>query len=228
MIWCVEDDASICSIEAYALNAAGFETKIYGDGLECWQALQKAKDCGELPTLMILDIMLPALDGMKLLGKMRQDSAFKTVPVILATAKGSEFDKIQGFECGADDYLVKPFGVRELISRVKAILRRYEPNQPQELLKRAGIVLNLTQRIVMVDGKRIGLTHKEFELLKLFLTNPGIAFSRNQLFDTVWGLAYSNDTRTLDVHIRTLRQKLGEAGKQIETVRSVGYRLSCS
>lgn len=220
MIWCVEDDAAIRDIEIYALESTGFETRGFDNGNDFWQALSK-----ERPSLVILDIMLPGMDGVELLKKIRASSEFGEVPIIMATAKGAEYDRIKGLDLGADDYIVKPFGVMELVSRVKAVLRRYKPEKPGKLLKSGGIELNADERTVSVDGKRIALTYKEFELLKLFMSHPGIAFTREQLFSEVWGENFLGETRTLDMHIRTLRQKLGEYGKAIETVRNVGYRL---
>lgn len=220
MIWCVEDDAAIRDIELYALQSTGFEAKGFEDGAEFWEALQTEK-----PELVVLDVMLPGMDGVELLGKIRSDTRFADLPIIMATAKGAEYDKIQSLDLGADDYVVKPFGVMELISRIKAVLRRYKAPEVQKLLKFDGLTLNLDEHTVSVDGERVQLTYKEFELLRLFLSHPGTAFTREQLFAEVWGEEYVGETRTLDMHIRTLRQKLGDYGKYIETVRNVGYRL---
>lgn len=219
MIWCVEDDASIRDIEIYALNAAGFEAKGFEDGLSFWEALQ-----AELPDLVILDVMLPGIDGVELLRKMKQSPDFSDIPVMMATAKGAEYDKIQSLDLGADDYLVKPFGMMEMVSRVKAVLRRSQPKQVSRLLQAGGLIVNLDERTVVADGERIALTYKEFELLRMFLSHPGMAYTRDQLFTHVWNLDFMGDSRTLDMHIRTLRQKLGSYGKSIETVRNVGYR----
>lgn len=219
MIWCVEDDASIRDIEIYALNAAGFEAKGFEDGLSFWEALQ-----AELPDLVILDVMLPGMDGVELLRKMKQFPDFSDIPVMMATAKGAEYDKIQSLDLGADDYLVKPFGMMEMVSRVKAVLRRSQPKQVSRLLQAGGLIVNLDERTVVADGERIALTYKEFELLRMFLSHPGMAYTRDQLFTHVWNLDFMGDSRTLDMHIRTLRQKLGSYGKSIETVRNVGYR----
>ena len=219
MIWCVEDDASIRDIEIYALNAAGFEAKGFEDGLSVWEALQ-----AELPDLVILDVMLPGMDGVELLRKMKQFPDFSDIPVMMATAKGAEYDKIQSLDLGADDYLVKPFGMMEMVSRVKAVLRRSQPKQVSRLLQAGGLIVNLDERTVVADGERIALTYKEFELLRMFLSHPGMAYTRDQLFTHVWNLDFMGDSRTLDMHIRTLRQKLGSYGKSIETVRNVGYR----
>lgn len=219
MIWCVEDDASIRDIELYALNSTGFETKGFEDGATFWEALQAEK-----PDLVLLDVMLPGIGGVELLTKMKRVPGLCEIPVIMATAKGAEYDKIQSLDLGADDYLVKPFGMMEMISRVKAVLRRCQPKQVSRLLKTGGLVVNLDEHTVIADGERIQLTYKEFELLRMFLSHPGMAFTREQLFTQVWNMDYIGDSRTLDMHIRTLRQKLRDYGKMIETVRNVGYR----
>ena len=220
MIWCVEDDASIRDIEIYALNSTGLEARGFEDGLSFWQALQ-----AEQPQLVILDVMLPGVDGVELLRRMKDAPELSQIPVIMATAKGAEYDKIQSLDLGADDYLVKPFGMMEMVSRVKAVLRRCQPRQVAHLLQIGGLIVNLDERTVTVDGQRVMITYKEFELLRLFLSNPGMAFTREQLFAQVWNTEYMGESRTLDMHIRTLRQKLGPYGKMIETVRNVGYRL---
>ena len=219
MIWCVEDDASIRDIELYALQAAGFEAKGFDDGLSCWEALKT-----EQPDLIVLDVMLPAMDGIAILTKMKDSVEYCTIPVIMATAKGQEYDRIRGLDLGADDYMVKPFSMMEMVSRVKAVLRRSQPRQASKLLKAGGLVVNLDEHTVVVDGSRVQLTYKEFELLRMFLSHPGMAFTREQLFSQVWNMDYMGDSRTLDMHIRTLRQKLGNYGERIETVRNVGYR----
>ena len=219
MIWCVEDDASIREIELYALTSTGFEARGFEDGSTFWAALQTEK-----PELVLLDVMLPGEDGVTLLKRMKNVPALRDIPVIMATAKGAEYDKIQSLDLGADDYLVKPFGVMEMVSRVKAVLRRCKPKEAVHILTDGGLSLDLGQRTVTADGERVQLTYKEFELLRLFLSHPGMAFSREQLFTQVWNMTYMDDSRTLDMHIRTLRQKLGDYGKQVETVRNVGYR----
>jgi len=219
MIWCVEDDAGIRDIELYALNSAGFENRGFEDGLSFWEALKKEK-----PQLVILDIMLPGMDGIEILNKMKESPEYSNIPVILATAKGQEYDRIHGLDLGADDYIVKPFSVMEMISRVKAVLRRSQPHQVSKLLKAGGLVVNLDEHTVSVDGSRVQLTYKEFELLRMFLSHPGMVYTREQLFSQVWNMDYMGDSRTLDSHIRTLRQKLDSYGKMIETVRNVGYR----
>ena len=219
MIWCVEDDASIRDIEVYALRSTGFEACGFADGAAFWQALQTE----EQPELVVLDVMLPEIDGIELLRRMKADAALREIPVIMATAKGAEYDKIQGLDLGADDYLAKPFGVMELVSRVKAVLRRCRP-QPAAVLRCGGLVVDEQEHTVTADGVRVVLTYKEYQLLRLFLSHPGTAFTRDQLMEQVWGMDFYGESRTVDMHIRTLRQKLGVYGEHIETVRSVGYR----
>lgn len=220
MIWCVEDEASIRDIEVYALTSTGFEAKGFEDGDSFWNALQSAR-----PELVVLDVMLPGKDGVELLRMMKASAKFRDIPVIMATAKGSEYDKIQSLDLGADDYLVKPFGIMEMVSRVKAVLRRCKQAHEPNLLKVNGLVLNPDDHTVIIEGERVILTYKEYELLHLFLAQPGFAFSREQLLLHVWKSEYLGETRTVDMHIRTLRQKLGSYGSLIETVRNVGYRL---
>ena len=193
----------------------GFE-----DGDSFWDALQSVK-----PELVVLDVMLPGKDGVTLLKLMKANEAFADIPVIMATAKGTEYDKIQSLDLGADDYLVKPFGIMEMVSRVKAVLRRCRSVKREKLLGVGGLVLNMDEHTVTIDGERVILTYKEYELLQLFLSQPGIAFTREQLLASVWNTEYAGETRTVDMHIRTLRQKLGDYGRLIETVRNVGYRL---
>ena len=219
MIWCVEDDSSIRDIELYALNSAGFETRSFEDGLSCWNAMK-----GEKPELILLDVMLPEMYGIELLKKIRESAILKDIPVIMATAKGQEYDRIMGLDLGADDYIVKPFSMMEMVSRVKAVLRRTQTSQSTTLLKVDGLIVNQDEYTVMVDGMRVQLTYKEFELLCIFLSHPGLVYTREQLFAKVWKTDYMGDSRTLDSHIRTLRQKLGDYGKMIETIRNVGYR----
>ena len=220
MIWCVEDDAGIRDIEVYALLSKGFEAIGFEDGTSFWEALQS-----EQPELVILDVMLPGVDGTELLRRMRQREEFREIPVIMATAKGSEYDKIRMLDLGADDYLVKPFSVMEMVSRVKAVLRRSRRQEQPGNLTVEGLILNPREHTVTADGVRLTLTYKEYALLHLFLSHPGIAFTREQLLENVWNTDYLGETRTVDVHIRTLRQKLGAYGSLIETVRNVGYRL---
>ena len=220
MILCVEDDASIRDIEVYTLNSTGFEAKGVADGDAFRAALREQK-----PELVLLDVMLPGEDGVSLLQFLKSSSETAAIPVIMATAKGMEYDKIQSLDLGADDYLVKPFGMMEMVSRVKAVLRRCRPAPVQHILKSDGLTVNLDEHTVTADSERVQLTYKEFELLRLFLSHPGVAFTRDQLFSEIWGEDYIGETRTVDMHIRTLRQKLGKYGARIETVRGVGYRL---
>lgn len=218
MIWCVEDDASIRDIELYTLRSTGFEARGFEDGGAFLAALET-----ERPELVILDVMLPGMDGVELLRRMK--AAIPDIPVIMATAKGAEYDKIQSLDLGADDYLVKPFGMMEMVSRIKAVLRRCRPVSPAKQLTAGGLAVDLEERTVTADGARILLTYKEFELLRLFLSRPGVAFTREQLLSDIWGVDYTGETRTVDMHIKTLRQKLGDYGAMIETVRHIGYRL---
>ena len=220
MIWCVEDDASIRDIEVYALTSTGLDAKGFVDGNSFWDALQSEK-----PELVILDVMLPGKDGVELLKMMKGSEQFRDIPVIMATAKGTEYDKIQSLDLGADDYLVKPFGIMEMVSRVKAVLRRCKRTQESTQLKVNGLVLNPDEHTVTIDAERVTLTYKEYELLHLFLSQPGFAFTREQLLANIWKSEYVGETRTVDMHIRTLRQKLGSYGNLIETVCNVGYRL---
>ncbi len=220
MIWCVEDDPSIREIEVYVLNSTGLEACGFENGTVFWETLQEKQ-----PDLVLLDVMLPGADGVELLAWMKGSPRFRDIPVIMATAKGTEYDKVQSLDLGADDYLVKPFGMMEMVSRVKAVLRRCQPKQNARLLRLDELALNLDQHTVSVSGERIALTYKEYELLKLFLSQPGVAFTREQLLQKIWNTDYVTETRTVDMHIRTLRQKLGSYGNLIETVRNVGYRL---
>ena len=220
MIWCVEDDPSIRDIEVYALQSTGLDAVGFESGDAFWDAIQT-----QTPELVIMDVMLPGADGVELLSRMKAKPELAQIPVIMATAKGAEYDKIQSLDLGADDYLVKPFGMMEMVSRVKAVLRRCKPKQQHRLLRLDGLTMNLDEHTVNVDGERIMLTYKEFELLRLFLSHPGMAFTREHLLNEVWESDYLGETRTVDMHIRTLRQKLGSYGQMIETVRNVGYRL---
>ena len=219
-IWCVEDDSSIRDIEVYTLHSTGFEARGFADGAAFRTALET-----EEPDLVVLDVMLPGESGVELLQFLRGNPATAEIPIIMATAKGMEYDKIQSLDLGADDYLVKPFGMMEMVSRIKANLRRYKPAQVQHVRKAGGLVINLDEYTVTADGERVTLTLKEFELLKLLLQNVGIVLSRDVIMERVWGVDFEGESRTLDMHIKTLRQKLGESGKRIKTVRNVGYRL---
>ena len=219
MIYCVEDDDSIRELMLYALRASGFEAEGFRDSVGLFDALSHAQ-----PQLIMLDIMLPGMDGIEILKALRGNPTTAHIPVIIASARGTEYDKVVGLDLGADDYLAKPFGVMELVSCVKAVLRRCRTEQ-EPVLRAGGIVLHPEERIVTVEGQRVTLTYKEFELLRLFLSHPGMAFTRDQLFNEIWGMDYCGETRTVDMHIRTLRQKLGSCGSMIQTVRNVGYRL---
>lgn len=219
MIYCVEDDASIRDIEVYTLRSTGFDAEGFVDGAAFFAALEK-----ELPSLVILDVMLPGEDGVSILKKLKASPKTKALPVIMATAKGMEYDKIVSLDLGADDYLVKPFGMMEMVARVKAVLRRVAPQKEDIVLSSDDLIMNLDEHTVTVNDHRIELTLKEYELLRLFLSRPGIVFTRDQLLSDVWGVDYDGETRTVDVHIRTLRQKLGGYGDRIGTVRGVGYR----
>lgn len=220
MIYCVEDDASIREIEIYTLHSTGFEAEGFPDGKAFFDALSK-----QLPELIILDVMLPGEDGVSILKRLRASSATASIPVIMATAKGTEYDKIQALDIGADDYLVKPFGMMEMVSRVRAVLRRTAPPKESSILKAGKIVLNLDEHTVMVDNERVILTLKEFELLRVMMEHKGMVFNRDKLLTDVWGVDYFGETRTVDMHIKNLRQKLGQGADIIETVRGVGYRI---
>lgn len=220
MIWCVDDDNTIRDIEVYTLTQTGFEAKGFPDGISMLEALKTEK-----PELIVLDIMMPGMDGVEVLKEIRSRTETRKIPVIMATAKGTEMDKIQSLDTGADDYLVKPFGVMEMVSRIKAVLRRCEPEEISDVLRIAELTLNDKEHTVSVNGEKVALTFKEFEILKLFMSNPGVAFSREKLLSEIWGIDYLGESRTVDMHIKTLRQKLGESGKRIETVIGVGYRM---
>lgn len=220
MIWCVDDDNTIRDIEVYTLTQTGFEAKGFADGISMLEALKTEK-----PELIVLDIMLPGKDGVEILKGIRSNPETRKIPVIMATAKGTEMDKIQGLDTGADDYLVKPFGVMEMVSRIKAVLRRCEPDEKEEVLSIGEITLSDKEHLVTVNGEKVVLTFKEFEILKLFMSNPGIVFSRDKLLSEVWRIDYLGESRTVDMHIKTLRQKLGDAGALIETVIGVGYKM---
>lgn len=220
MIWCVDDDSAIRDIEVYALSSTGFSAKGFPNGDVMLEALKN-----ETPRLIILDIMMPGSDGVDVLKAIRNNPETKNIPVIMATAKGTEPDKIQSLDIGADDYLVKPFGVMEMVARVKAVLRRYEIQNHKEILISGNVSLCPKEHTVHVNGKKVNLTLKEFDMLKLFLENPETVFTREQLLSAIWGETYLGESRTVDMHIKTLRQKLGSSAKQIETVIGVGYKL---
>lgn len=219
MIYCVEDDNAIRDLMLYTLGASGFQAKGFPDSTFFWQAMTEEK-----PELILLDIMLPGEDGITVLKRLRAASATANIPVIMATAKGSEFDKVIGLDTGADDYLVKPFGMMEMVARIKAVMRRTAPKADQ-VLTCGDIVLDEVRHIVTVDSKQVVLTLKEYELLKLLMENAGQVFTRDILLSRIWGQDYLGETRTVDVHIGTLRTKLAKGGEKIETVRGVGYKM---
>ncbi len=224
MIYCVEDEQNICELEVYTLQSVGFEAKGCSSGKELFAELEK-----ELPKLILLDIMLPDEDGLTVLRRLRSDDRYANIPVIMATAKGTEFDKVKGLDCGADDYIAKPFGMLEMVARIKAVLRRCEGRElkpANQVIQRDNLTVNLLEHKVKVGEEDVVLTLKEFEMLKKFLLHPGIVFSRDKLLNDIWGYEFTGETRTVDVHIRTLRQKLGSAGDLIETIRGVGYRMA--
>lgn len=221
MIFCVEDDAGIRDLMIYTLNASGFRAVGFENAKEFYAAL-----ADDTPELIMLDIMLPGEDGISILKRLKADARTADIPVIMATAKGNEYDKVIGLDLGADDYLAKPFGMMEMASRVRAVLRRSgRAAEKQQLIRVGGLEMNLGEHIVTADGIRIQLTLKEFELLRTFMTSPGRAFTREQLLSSVWSEDFLGETRTVDVHVGTLRQKLGSCGKYIRTVRGVGYKL---
>lgn len=219
MIYCVEDDNGIRDLMTYTLAVSGYEAKGFPDSTGLWEALHTVR-----PELIMLDIMLPGEDGITILKKLRENSATADIPVIMATAKGTEYDKVIGLDLGADDYLAKPFGMMEMVSRVRAVLRRSAPHS-SSVLTVGPIALDVVRHRVTVGGNEVTLTLKEFELLRLFAENKGVVFTRDQLLAHIWGVDYIGETRTVDVHIGTLRTKLGDAGELIETVRGVGYRM---
>ena len=220
MIFCVEDDSSIRDLMIYTLNTAGFEAEGFPEGESLFEALKT-----KTPQLIMLDVMLPGEDGITILKKLRSQVRTAQIPIIMATAKGTEYDKVIGLDLGADDYLTKPFGMMEMISRIKAVLRRAAPPEENRTLRVGDLELDASQHIVTVCGKRVQLTLKEYELLRLFMENLGRAYTRDQLLSKIWGADYVGETRTVDVHIGTLRTKLGSCGDYVETVRGVGYRM---
>ncbi|MCR5611806.1 MAG: response regulator transcription factor [Clostridiales bacterium] len=221
MIFIVEDDQDIRELECYALKSSGFEVTPCESGKELFEKLNGAD-----AQLVLLDVMLPGDDGLTILSRLRADPETEELPVIMVTAKTSEIDKVRGLDQGADDYLTKPFGVMELVSRVKALLRRSTPREPvRERLVSGGIEINCDKRTVTVDGAEVELTFKEYELLYALMSKKGAVQSREKLISEVWGYDFAGETRTVDMHIKTLRQKLGESGRSIVTVRNVGYRM---
>ncbi len=218
MIYILEDDNSIRELIVYSLNNSGLKTMGFERPSEFWAQMKK-----QIPSLILLDIMLPEEDGLMVLQKLRAKPETKKVSVIMLTAKGTEYDKVKGLDSGADDYVAKPFGMMELISRVKAHLRRVEDLDSEKSIQIGNLAIFPDQHKVKVDGHAVELTLKEFELLQMMMSNPGIVFSRDRIQDSIWGYAFDGESRTVDVHIRTLRQKLGSAGSLVKTVRGVGY-----
>lgn len=219
LIYCIEDDKDIRDLIIYALNSAGFKALGFKDEVEFKNMIEAT-----LPDLILLDIMLPGKDGISILSGLKDNSKTKDIPVIFVSAKTSEFDKIKGLDLGADDYIVKPFSVMELISRVKAVLRRSGKND-EKIYKFKEIYLDYDKRLTLVDDEIVDLTYKEFELLYFLLKNQNIVVTREQIIEVVWGFDYVGETRTIDVHIGTLRRKLKEAGEYIQTIRNVGYKI---
>lgn len=221
MIFCVEDDDSIRELVTYTLCANGLEARGFDRAAPFWEATKEQK-----PELVLLDIMLPDEDGIDVLKQLRAAPATAAVPVILLTAKSGEFDRVYGLDCGADDYICKPFGLMELLSRVRAVLRRAMPAAGARALQCGGIVLDADRHVVTAGGEEVQLTFKEFELLRYLMGHAGSVFTRDTLLQTIWGYDFDGETRTVDVHIRMLRQKLGVYGGQIETVRGIGYKIA--
>lgn len=220
MIFCVEDDRGIRELMTYTLNASGYEALGLKDGKELDEALKSEKPC-----LITLDIMLPNEDGISILKRLKNDERYHDIPIIMASAKGEEYDKVIGLDLGADDYLAKPFGMMEMVSRIKAVLRRSEVTNKKQELRNGPIYLNNIKHIVIVDGKEIELTLKEYELLLLFMNNIGIVFTREHLLASIWDSNFVGESRTIDVHVGTLRNKLGNFGSCIKTLRGVGYKM---
>lgn len=220
LIYLLEDDKSIRDFIVYALNNSGMDIEGFSKPSDFWNAVMKKQ-----PSLLLLDIMLPEEDGLSILKKIRDRPETKKLPVIMLTAKGTEYDKIIGLDSGADDYVSKPFGVMELVSRIKALLRRSGEEERKKEYKIGGLYVCPSKHIVKVNGENVSLTLKEFELLCLLIENSGTVFTRDQIFDAIWGYDFDGENRTLDVHVRTLRQKLGEYGSIIETVRGIGYKM---
>ncbi len=220
MVFCVEDDDNIRELVIYTLETTGLKARGFADGPAFMEAL-----AFETPELILLDIMLPGEDGLELLKRLKSSSKTKNIPVIMVTAKGSEYDKVVGLDSGADDYVTKPFGMMELVSRIKAVLRRSGRAEEQTDMELSGVHVNVKKHEVTVEGKAVALTLKEFELLEKMMRNQGIVLTRDQLLADIWGYDFDGETRTVDVHIRTLRQKLGGKGEIIRTVRGVGYRV---
>lgn len=220
MIYLVEDDSSIRELVVYALNSTGLETVGFEKPSDFWKAMEQ-----ELPELVILDVMLPEESGIDILKKLRKDYKTEKIPIIIETAKSSEFDKINGLESGADDYIAKPFSMMELIARIKALLRRINRNRSEDRIAIGDISIYPSKHIVKVNEEEVTLTLKEYEMLSLLANNRGVVLTRDQLLNKIWGYNFDGESRTVDVHIRTLRMKLGEAGELIRTIRGVGYKI---
>ena len=222
MIFCVEDDSNIRELVVYTLETTGFKARGFEDGKEFLEALAL-----ETPELVLMDIMLPGEDGIELLKRLKASPKTRDIPVIMVTAKGAEYDKVKGLDLGADDYVTKPFGMMELISRIKAVLRRSQKssNELQDIIKVGDIEIDTKKHEVTASGEIVNLTLKEYELLKRLMKNSNIVMTRDLLLEEIWGYVFDGETRTVDVHVRTLRQKLGKSGERIETVRGVGYRM---
>lgn len=223
MIFCVEDDSNIRELVVYTLETTGFQARGFEEGKSFLEALAL-----EAPDLILMDIMLPGEDGISLLKRLKNSSKTRDIPVIMVTAKGAEYDKVKGLDLGADDYVTKPFGMMELVSRIKAVLRRSgaAKKKAEDIIVSGSLEINTKKHEVKADGEVIGLTLKEYELLKRLMENPNIVMTRDSLLEEIWGYDFDGETRTVDVHIRTLRQKLGKCGERVETVRGVGYRIS--
>ena len=223
MIFCVEDDSNIRELVVYTLETTGFQARGFEEGKSFLEALAL-----ETPDLILMDIMLPGEDGISLLKRLKNSSKTRDIPVIMVTAKGAEYDKVKGLDLGADDYVTKPFGMMELVSRIKAVLRRSgaAKKKAEDIIVSGSLEINTKKHEVKADGEVVGLTLKEYELLKRLLENPNIVMTRDSLLEEIWGYDFDGETRTVDVHIRTLRQKLGKCGERVETVRGVGYRIS--
>ena len=222
MIFCVEDDSNIRELVVYTLETTGFKARGFEDGKEFLEALAL-----ETPELVLMDIMLPGEDWIELLKRLKASPKTRDIPVIMVTAKGAEYDKVKGLDLGADDYVTKPFGMMELISRIKAVLRRSQKssNELQDIIKVGDIEIDTKKHEVTASGEIVNLTLKEYELLKRLMKNSNIVMTRDLLLEEIWGYDFDGETRTVDVHVRTLRQKLGKSGERIETVRGVGYRM---
>ena len=223
MIFCVEDDSNMRELVVYTLETTGFQARGFEEGKSFLEALAL-----ETPDLILMDIMLPGEDGISLLKRLKNSSKTRDIPVIMVTAKGAEYDKVKGLDLGADDYVTKPFGMMELVSRIKAVLRRSgaAKKKAEDIIVSGSLEINTKKHEVKADGEVVGLTLKEYELLKRLMENPNIVMTRDSLLEEIWGYDFDGETRTVDVHIRTLRQKLGKCGERVETVRGVGYRIS--